>query len=87
MTDQNERIPPNAPVPEEPAFAALGVLLTYLFVQVRLRDGVPMPPLFDRTDFLKFVQLHQDAPAAQWTEQQRQGHAWLAQQMEKLCAQ
>lgn len=87
MTDQNERCPPSSLEPAESAFAALAVLLDYLFLQVRLRDGVPQPPLFDRADFLTFVQHFQTAPAGEWSAQERQGHAWLEQHMQQLADQ
>ena len=86
MTDKNKRIPPSSPAHEAPAFAALAVLLDYLFLQVRMRDGVPQPPLFDRADFLTFVQHFQTAPGGEWSAQQCQGHAWLEQHMQLLVA-
>jgi hypothetical protein len=66
-------------------FAALRVLLNYLFLQVRMRDGVPQPPLFDRLDFESFVDECLHAPAALHSPQERLGLACLAAHMQQIC--
>lgn len=77
--DKTTQSPTSPAGPEEQAaFAALNVLLDYLFLNARMRDGVPMPPLFDRLDFQSFVQSCLHAPAAQWSPEQLQGLQWLA---------
>jgi hypothetical protein len=70
---------PSAAAPAEPdaAFAALRVLLDYLFLGVRMRDGVPVQPLFDRLDFVGFVDEVLHAPAAEHTAAELQGLRWL----------
>lgn len=66
------------------ALAAVAALADYLFAGIRQRDGVAAPPLFDRRDFVEFVEERLGAPAAQWTDQEREGQAWLANYVRRL---
>lgn len=74
MPDQSEPNPASSL-----ALPALRTLLGYLFQQVRCRDGVPLPPLFDRDDFLDCLNAFADAPAVRGVE--REAARWLAEQL------
>lgn len=67
------------------ALPALGALLGYLFQQVRRMDGVPQPPLFDRDDFLHYLNAIGDAPAVLPLD--REAARWLSEQMRAYGAQ
>lgn len=77
--DKTTHAPASGAAPEgQAAFEALRVLLDYLLLNGRMRDGVAAPPLFDRRDFAEFVQEWQGAPDPQRTAAQAQGLQWLA---------
>lgn len=65
--------------------AVVTALLSYLFQNVRQRDGVPAPPLMDRDDFLQYIDLLYEEPSP--VRQGRAGLAWLARRMRAYGAQ
>ena len=78
MAEKTQCLPSGAAPEGQAAFEALRVLLDYLLLNGRMRDGVAAPPLFDRRDFAEFVQEWQQAPEPQRTAAQQQGLQWLA---------
>ena len=80
MTDQSERC-----LSSQGVQTALSMLLGYLFLQVRQRDGVPSPPLFDRNDFLEYLDMALGAPRL--APDLRPGIEWLMHEMRRNGAQ
>lgn len=61
------------------AQTALDMLLSYLVMQVRMRDGVTAPPLLDRNDLLGYVEGALMAPLL--PDVDRPGLQWLSQRL------
>lgn len=61
------------------AQTALDMLLGYLVMQVRRRDGVAAPPLLDRNDLLGYVDAARLVPDL--PPEQQNGLDWLCQRL------
>lgn len=79
MAEKTQCLPSGAAPEGQAAFEALRVLLDYLLLNGRMRDGVAAPPLFDRRDFAEFVDAAQFGLArCEHSAAQAQGLQWLA---------